>query len=115
MYISANNAYPYKPHRFASMMTISISVKHVSFMEDFFLIYVFLVNMKGPVSATTNDAVYPRHHEGNLPSLFPDHMYTSANHGQYKLRHKSLVLRKPVFGVYGLVPHKPGCTATEDG
>ena len=27
----------------------------------------------------------------------------------------SLVVRKPVFGVFDLVPHKPGCTATEDG
>ena len=27
----------------------------------------------------------------------------------------SLVLRKPVFGVSDQVPHKPGCTATEDG
>ena len=26
-----------------------------------------------------------------------------------------LVLRKPVFGVSDQVPHKPGCTATEDG
>ena len=24
-------------------------------------------------------------------------------------------MRKPVFGVSDLVPHKPGCTATEDG
>ena len=29
--------------------------------------------------------------------------------------HMSLVLRKPVFGVSDQVPHKPGCTATEDG
>ena len=27
----------------------------------------------------------------------------------------SLVLRKPVFGVSDQVPHKSGCTATEDG
>ena len=27
----------------------------------------------------------------------------------------SLVLRKPVFGVSDQVPHKPGCTITEDG
>ena len=27
----------------------------------------------------------------------------------------SLVVRKPVFGVSDQVPHKPGCTATEDG
>ena len=27
----------------------------------------------------------------------------------------SLVVRKPVFGVSDTVPHKPGCTATEDG
>ena len=26
----------------------------------------------------------------------------------------SLVVRKPVFGVSEQVPHKPGCTATED-
>ena len=24
-------------------------------------------------------------------------------------------MRKPVFGVSGQVPHKPDCTATEDG
>ena len=28
---------------------------------------------------------------------------------------RSLVVRKPVFGVSDQVPHKPGCTATEDG
>ena len=27
----------------------------------------------------------------------------------------SLVVRKPVFGFFDLVPHKPGCTGTEDG
>ena len=27
----------------------------------------------------------------------------------------SLVVRKPVFGVSDQVPHKPGCTTTEDG
>ena len=27
----------------------------------------------------------------------------------------SLVVKKPVFGVSDLVPHKPGFTATEDG
>ena len=32
-----------------------------------------------------------------------------------RLYHLSLVVRKPVFGVFDLVPHKPGCTATEDG
>ena len=26
-----------------------------------------------------------------------------------------LVVRKPVFKVFDLVPHKPGCAATEDG
>ena len=29
--------------------------------------------------------------------------------------HLSLVLRKPVFRVSDQVPHKPGCTAIEDG
>ena len=29
--------------------------------------------------------------------------------------HMSLVLRKPVFGVSGLVRHKPGCAVTEGG
>ena len=29
--------------------------------------------------------------------------------------HISLVVRKPVFGVSDQVPHKPGCTVTEDG
>ena len=28
---------------------------------------------------------------------------------------ESLVLRKPVFGVFNQVPHKPGCTVTKDG
>ena len=28
---------------------------------------------------------------------------------------RSLVLRKLVFGVSDQAPHKPGCTATEDG
>ena len=32
--------------------------------------------------------------------------------GQGKM---SLVMRKPVFGVSDQVPHKPDCTATEDG
>ena len=27
----------------------------------------------------------------------------------------SLLVRKLVFGVFDQVPHKPGCTATEDG
>ena len=27
----------------------------------------------------------------------------------------SLVVRKPVFGVFDQVRHKPGCTTTEDG
>ena len=31
------------------------------------------------------------------------------------LQHLSLVVRKPVFEVSDQVPHKPGCTATEDG
>ena len=31
------------------------------------------------------------------------------------LQYMSLVLRKPVFGVSDQVPHKPGCTTTEDG
>ena len=29
--------------------------------------------------------------------------------------HMSLVVRKPVFEVSDQVPHKPGCTVTEDG
>ena len=32
-----------------------------------------------------------------------------------RLRYFSLVVRKPVFGVSDQVPHKPGCTAIEDG
>ena len=32
-----------------------------------------------------------------------------------RLVYMSLVVRKPVFGVSDQVPHKPGCTATEDG
>ena len=31
------------------------------------------------------------------------------------LAYLSLVLRKPVFRVSDQVPHKPGCTGTEDG
>ena len=33
----------------------------------------------------------------------------------FKVLHMSLVVRKPVFGVFDQVRHKPGCTATEDG
>ena len=40
------------------------------------------------------------------------YMYLHKKFGRYDLR---LVLRKPVFGVSDQVPHKPGCTATEDG
>ena len=29
--------------------------------------------------------------------------------------HLSLILRKPVFGVFDQVRHKPGCISTEDG
>ena len=29
--------------------------------------------------------------------------------------HTNFVVRKPVFGVFDLVPHKLGCTAIEDG
>ena len=36
------------------------------------------------------------------------------SHG-YDLEYVSLVVRKPDFGVSDQVPHKPGCTATEDG
>ena len=31
------------------------------------------------------------------------------------IKDMSLVVRKPVFGVFHQVPHKPGCTATDDG
>ena len=31
-----------------------------------------------------------------------------------QLPYMSLVVRKPVFGFFDLVPHKPGCTAIED-
>ena len=39
--------------------------------------------------------------------------------GEFQVRNRqnmfmSLVVRKPVFGVSEQVPHKPGCTATED-
>ena len=33
----------------------------------------------------------------------------------FSLNNLSLVVRKPVFRVFNQVPHKPGCTATEDG
>ena len=32
----------------------------------------------------------------------------------YKIQ-MSLVVRKPVLGIFEQVPHKPGCTAIEDG
>ena len=32
-----------------------------------------------------------------------------------QVRHMSLVVRKPVFGVSDQVPHKPGSTTTRDG
>ena len=36
-------------------------------------------------------------------------------HSFVKIGHEMcLVVRKPVFGVSDQVPHKPGCTATED-
>ena len=31
------------------------------------------------------------------------------------MHNMSLVVRKAVFGVFDMVPHKPVCTATEDG
>ena len=39
----------------------------------------------------------------------------SACQGFSISNNNSLVVRKPVFGVFDLVPHKPGCTAIEDG
>ena len=33
----------------------------------------------------------------------------------YKITHMSLVVTKPVFRAFDLVPHKPGCRAREDG
>ena len=45
-------------------------------------------------------------------------LFFSMGHGQESdsLSHHymSLVLRKPVFGVFDQDRHKPGCTATED-
>ena len=34
---------------------------------------------------------------------------------QKRVDEMGLVTRKPVFGVSDQVPHKPGCTTTEDG
>ena len=40
---------------------------------------------------------------------------TNSNPHELKVQYyMSLVVRKPVFGVSDQVPHKPGCTATED-
>ena len=41
-------------------------------------------------------------------SVYHDYTTTTS-------RYMSLVVRKPVFGVFNQVRHKPGCTATEDG
>ena len=41
--------------------------------------------------------------KGNSPGMDVMHPYMS------------LVVRKPVFGISDQVPHKPGCTVTEDG
>ena len=60
------------------------------------------------------------------PQYSGSHKKTAANYPERPLSYKyfminpqmyymSLVLRKPVFGVSDLVPHKPGCAITQDG
>ena len=41
--------------------------------------------------------------------------HDKANLQQFVSFDMSLVVRKPVFGFFDLVQHKPGCTAIEDG
>ena len=52
--------------------------------------------------------VFPNN--GNKGTLL---LHLEANLLEYGFM--SLVVGKPVFGVSDQVPHKPGCTATEDG
>ena len=48
--------------------------------------------------------------------IFPIKMSSIKTEKQSPVSYNtSLVLRKPVFGVFDQVRHKPGCTATEDG
>ena len=44
-----------------------------------------------------------------LPGRKPEDRFS---HDSYEM---SLVVRKPVFGVSDQAPHKPSCTATQDG
>ena len=48
---------------------------------------------------------------GGIP-LFSDMILEKQSKQSHYM---SLVLRKPVFAVFGQVKYKPGCTATEDG
>ena len=43
-----------------------------------------------------------------------DLVENSDDRFSHDVAHMRLVVRKPVFGVSDQVPHKPGCTATED-
>ena len=53
---------------------------------------------------------------GSTPVLSPEcRGSVTLTFSSMVLEHLSLVLRKPVFGVSDQVPHKSGCTATEDG
>ena len=49
-----------------------------------------------------------------LSVLTPEQVLTVYVLGRNKKNNMSLVLRKPVFGVSDKVPHKQGCTTTED-
>ena len=42
-------------------------------------------------------------------------IFTKYTPNLFHYHYMSLIMRKPVFGVSDQVPHKPGCTATEDG
>ena len=44
-----------------------------------------------------------------------DIMGLTSEHFKITGQQMSLVVRKPVFGVFNQVRYKPGCTATEDG
>ena len=51
----------------------------------------------------------------NLVRKPNDMFLRRGSYEQISLCHMSLVVSKSVFGVSVQVPHKPGCTATEDG
>ena len=55
--------------------------------------------------------------ENDFTKTDPDRIVNRVSAFGHAIRsiHLSLVMRKPVFGVFDKVRHKLGCTATEDG